>query len=382
VEALGHAWDDGIITKEPTETETGIRTFTCGICSETKTEIIPSDAHTHQYEAVITPPTCTEKGYTTYTCDCGDNYIDNYVNATGHKFGDWTIFKAATCTEKGEETRICANCNHSENREIEAKGHNHKTVVTAPTCTEKGYTTYTCICGDNYIGNHIEALGHAWDNGVITVKPTHETEGEKTFTCTVCFGTKTELIAKYEKIDEIIESNTNIKVEVDQDSNAILYENMILQVEKEDIVLTEQARENLVSMIGKNAEILVSYDISLMFEGVAVQPGGKVSVTVPAPENIGEFDTVTVVFIDDNGNITPCETQINDDGTVTFVTDHFSYYAIVGSEASANTFLIILLSVLLIIPLAGGLAVFLFFKKKKKAEEAQENIEPIKNILT
>jgi hypothetical protein len=221
----------------------------------------------------------------------------------------------------------------------------------------------------------VEALGHIWDNGVITVKPTHETEGKKTFTCTVCFGTKTEPIAKYEKLDVIIDPNTNIKIEVEDNSNAVLHENMILQIEKEDIVLTEQARENLVSMIGKKAEILVSYDISLMFEGVAVQPGGKVSVTVPAPENIGEYDSITIVFIDDNGNITPCETKINDDGTVTFVTDHFSYYSIVGSQTSANTFLIILLSVLLVIPLAGGLTAFIFFKKKKDdSTETQENI--------
>ena len=205
------------------------------------------------------------------------------------------------------------------------------------------------------------------------MKPTHEIEGEKTFTCTVCFGTKTEPIAKYEKLDEIIDPNTNIKIEVEDNSNAVLHENMILQIEKEDIVLTEQARENLVSMIGKKAEILISYDISLMFEGVAVQPGGKVAVTVPAPENIGEYDSITIVFIDDNGNITPCETKVNDDGTVTFVTDHFSYYAIVGlPQNSVHTVMVVLFSVLLIISLAGGLTAFFIIKKKKEKEGAME----------
>ena len=206
------------------------------------------------------------------------------------------------------------------------------------------------------------------------MKPTHEIEGEKTFTCTVCFGTKTEPIAKYEKLDEIIDPNTNIKIEVEDNSNAVLHENMILQIEKEDIVLTEQARENLVSMIGKKAEILISYDISLMFEGVAVQPGGKVAVTVPAPENIGEYGSIAVIFIDDNGNITQHETRINEDGTVTFLTDHFSCYAIVGlPQNSVNTVMIVLFSVLLIVPLVGGLTSFLFIKKKKDAEDATEN---------
>ena len=42
VDALGHAWDSGKVTKQPTETETGIRTFTCTRCSATKTETIPA----------------------------------------------------------------------------------------------------------------------------------------------------------------------------------------------------------------------------------------------------------------------------------------------------------------------------------------------------
>ncbi len=40
--ALGHAWDNGKVTKEPTETETGVKTFTCTRCGETKTETIPA----------------------------------------------------------------------------------------------------------------------------------------------------------------------------------------------------------------------------------------------------------------------------------------------------------------------------------------------------
>ena len=41
-DALGHAWDNGKVTKEPTETETGVKTFTCTRCGETKTETIPA----------------------------------------------------------------------------------------------------------------------------------------------------------------------------------------------------------------------------------------------------------------------------------------------------------------------------------------------------
>ena len=41
VDALGHAWDSGKVTKQPTETETGVKTYTCTRCGETKTETIP-----------------------------------------------------------------------------------------------------------------------------------------------------------------------------------------------------------------------------------------------------------------------------------------------------------------------------------------------------
>ena len=75
-----------------------------------------------------------------------------------------------------------------------AHEHSYDAVVTAPTCTEKGYTTHTCACGDSYVDTYTDALGHAWDNGKVT-KPATETEdGVKTFTCTRCGETKTEVI--------------------------------------------------------------------------------------------------------------------------------------------------------------------------------------------
>ena len=40
--ALGHDWDSGKVTKQPTATETGVRTYTCTRCNATKTETIPA----------------------------------------------------------------------------------------------------------------------------------------------------------------------------------------------------------------------------------------------------------------------------------------------------------------------------------------------------
>ncbi len=41
IQALGHDWDAGVVTKEPTDTEEGVKTYTCSRCKETREEGIP-----------------------------------------------------------------------------------------------------------------------------------------------------------------------------------------------------------------------------------------------------------------------------------------------------------------------------------------------------
>ena len=41
LDATGHKWDGGKVTKEPTETAEGVKTYTCSVCGETKDEAIP-----------------------------------------------------------------------------------------------------------------------------------------------------------------------------------------------------------------------------------------------------------------------------------------------------------------------------------------------------
>ena len=50
-------------------------------------------------------------------------------------------------------------------------------------------------------GFPIGVCKHTYDDGVITVEPTNTEKGEKTYTCTVCGETKTEVIDEVEKID-------------------------------------------------------------------------------------------------------------------------------------------------------------------------------------
>ena len=156
-----HTWDNGTVTTEPTETTPGVRTFTCAVCSQTKTEVIPATgAHTFVFTKNVAP-SCTEAGYDLYTCrDCGASEQRNVKPALGHKWDSGTV-------------------------------------TTEPTEKDPGTMTYTCtVCGATKT-EVIPATGphtHVWDEGTVTVAPTETTPGVRTYTCTVCGQTRTEII--------------------------------------------------------------------------------------------------------------------------------------------------------------------------------------------
>ena len=113
-----HIWDAGVVTREATERENGICTYTCTLCGDTKEEIIPALPHKHSYDAVVIAPTCTTKGYTTHTCACGDSYVDTYTNALGHAWDSGTVTKEPTATETGIRTYACTRCGETKMESI------------------------------------------------------------------------------------------------------------------------------------------------------------------------------------------------------------------------------------------------------------------------
>ena len=117
--ALGHDYK-ATVTKQPTTTEEGIRTYTCTRCNSSYTESIaklPEEKHTHNYTGSITKEaTCTEAGVRTYTCSCGNSYTENIL-ATGHSYVS-KVTKAATTTEEGIMTYTCSKCGHSYTQPI------------------------------------------------------------------------------------------------------------------------------------------------------------------------------------------------------------------------------------------------------------------------
>lgn len=78
------------------------------------------------------------------------------------------------------------------------ENHTHKygswMVTTKPTCTEAGIKVRECDCGYTERAE-VAATGHKWDEGKITKEAAADTDGRKTFTCTVCKATKVETIA-------------------------------------------------------------------------------------------------------------------------------------------------------------------------------------------
>jgi hypothetical protein len=77
-----HTWDAGVVTKEPTCTEAGVKTYTCTTCGATKTEAIA---------------------------------------ALGHVWGAYTVIEHAVNGNDGEKTRTCSRCNATENEKIPYK---------------------------------------------------------------------------------------------------------------------------------------------------------------------------------------------------------------------------------------------------------------------
>lgn len=200
-----HIWDNGKVTTKPSCITPGVKTYTCTVCQETKTEEIPATGHQHTEVRNVKEATCTKEGYTgdTYCTDCGEKLSDGKI--LPKKDHDYEIkdHKDATCTEDGYTTSFCKNCGDEKKETIKATGHQHTEVRDAKkaTCTKAGYTgdTYCKDCGEKISsGEVIAKLAHTWDEGNITKEADCKETGVMTYTCHKCGATKTEDIPRAE----------------------------------------------------------------------------------------------------------------------------------------------------------------------------------------
>lgn len=243
---LGHNYVGGAETVKTAATceKDGVKTVKCTRCDDTIEIAIPKLGHTWD-NGTSHDADCTHSAYTTYKCStCGEtkDVVSAGAKANGHDWNDWVIVNP-TNDKVGSATRTCKNCDETETVEIPAGGHRFDATQyeeVKATCTKKGSRTYTCIahvgdeaCGvsitvETDLAQHsyelkynekatcttdgkvvmecsvchdknevtIPAFGHTWDNGVVTVEPTHKTAGSKTYTCSTCKATREETIEK------------------------------------------------------------------------------------------------------------------------------------------------------------------------------------------
>lgn len=180
------------ITKQPTCSEKGERTYKCDICGDIYTEDIAKTEH--DYEDTVVKPTCAERGYTEHICKvCADSYKDDYTPALGHDHIS-QITKQMTCETDGEKTFTCTRCGDTYTEAIPATGHNDTVTVVEPTCTADGYTEHKCKdCGRVVRSDVTKALGHDYASK-ITTKASCTEDGVLTYICTRCDESYTEKI--------------------------------------------------------------------------------------------------------------------------------------------------------------------------------------------
>ena len=194
IPAKGHSWDRGVITTSPTCSDAGVKTYTCTVCSETKTEVLDATGHT-PVDVAEQPATCTEAGHTAgvkcSVCGATISGIEE-IPATGHtEVIDEAV--AATCTTPGKtEGKHCSVCNEVlvPQEEIPAKGHTEVIdEAVAATCTESGKTEgkHCSVCNEILVAQEaIPAKGHVEE--IRNIKEVTDTEDGYTGDtyCSVC----------------------------------------------------------------------------------------------------------------------------------------------------------------------------------------------------
>lgn len=198
VAATDHTWVK-TQTNPPTCTEQCTAFYKCSACGATRTEKIAPLGHDLSRCDLRPAATCTQPGRAVGTCARCGVQIDEVIPAKGHDYSYAETSVAPTCTEPGHYKGTCPTCGKDYDDVVPALGHDWGEWVTSiePTVSTVGYRYHVCNrdgCGYRE-GEDIPKLHtHTWDAGVVTQKPTAAEPGVRTYTCTVCGQTRTEII--------------------------------------------------------------------------------------------------------------------------------------------------------------------------------------------
>ena len=167
-EALGHDWDDGVLTKADCLKAERV-VFTCKRCGKTRDEFIPDGEAEKGHELVekIVAPTCKTKGYTERTCERCDLYEkinETEIDKDAHVAKLDKTIREATCTVNGLGRYTCELCGeYLGYRAIEAKHVYGEPIFDEgkeATCGKDGYGYYVCtVCGEETDKDVIPATG-------------------------------------------------------------------------------------------------------------------------------------------------------------------------------------------------------------------------------
>jgi len=223
-----HLWDNGEVTLAPICESVGIKTYTCSVCSATKTEEIAATGHNVVTDAA-TAPTCTTDGKTEGShcsvCNAvilaqetlsatGHSYVYSAIDSVNHegvcacgdKITQAHVFTYAPTDSHVTHSRSCS-CGYSDTSE----GHQfwfgqYDSQQHKRTCSKCGFVDYAdhpfayAVVDDNAHSRsckwcqYEDTVEHTWDDGTVTLQPACTTDGVTIYCCADCKVTKTEVI--------------------------------------------------------------------------------------------------------------------------------------------------------------------------------------------
>jgi len=163
-----HIYGAGVVTTQPTVTQTGVMTYTCKECNHVKTTVLPALGQEGcDHKNVMTLPAvgagCETTGMTagSQCMDCGKIMIaQTVIPAYGHNYDQGVVIKAPTATTVGTKLFTCQNCGKTKTTEIPAIGN----VIASGVCG--GNTSYvltvdgTMTISGTGAMNNFEATGN------------------------------------------------------------------------------------------------------------------------------------------------------------------------------------------------------------------------------
>ncbi len=181
-----HAWNEGVITTQPTETTEGVKTYTCTVCGNTKTAKIGMLDHEHTFDM-------TKWSYNAenhwHPATCG--HTDEKKDLGAHVWNEGVVTTQPTETTEGVKTYTCTTCGNTKTATIGMLDHEHTFDMTKWSYdTANHWHPATCAHTDE----KKDLAAHNWNAGVVTTEPNYGVEGEKTYTCTTCSATRKETI--------------------------------------------------------------------------------------------------------------------------------------------------------------------------------------------